>query len=76
MNTGLKKRFARGGSVYTCDSCGKRTRDTGRGETEGSTCAACYEEAGWENEHSDTRGDHNGEGPSPEECPTCRKEAG
>jgi rubrerythrin len=67
----LRARFERGSSTYRCDSCGKLTRDTGRGEFDG-VCAKCYEEGGWENEHSNDGPDHNGAGPSPDECPTCR----
>jgi hypothetical protein len=46
------KRFQRGGSVYQCNVCGRRTRNTG---DEGSVnlCFECYELAGIENEVSD-----------------------
>ena len=31
------------GGVYTCESCGRKTRDTGRGEASTRLCACCYE---------------------------------
>ena len=63
-------KFKSGSSVYTCDCCGKKTRDTGRGED--GVCFKCYDEAGWENEHMDYGEDHNGAGRSPDNCPMCR----
>ena len=39
--------------TYTCHSCGKRTRETGGGESSSELCAFCYEEAGIENGCSD-----------------------
>jgi len=72
----MLSQFKRGRAVYTCDYCGKRTRDTGIGETDnflsGGLCAKCYDEGGWEIEHMDSGSDHNGEGPQPNNCPTCR----
>ena len=71
----LKSKFERGSSTYRCQCCGKLTRDTGQDEVEG-ICARCYDEGGWENEHTDTDGVHSLggglEGPAPEFCPTCR----
>jgi hypothetical protein len=32
----------RAGSTYVCESCGKRTRETGHEESSVSLCAACY----------------------------------
>ena len=72
----LVSKFKKGSKVYKCESCGKMTRDTGRGEIEdrgfGGTCAKCYDEGGYENEHQDYGSDHNGAGPMPDECPMCR----
>lgn len=72
---GRISKFYRGSATYKCIICGKQTRDTGQGE--GSTvydgegyCAKCYEEAGYENEHSD--GCHEDE--YEPKCPTCRAE--
>jgi hypothetical protein len=69
--------FTPGSSVYTCYSCGKRTRIVGD-ETEGA-CNACYEEQGIINEHDDTGGDHSlyGDGrPSIDpNCPSCKEES-
>jgi ribosome-binding protein aMBF1 (putative translation factor) len=41
------------GGVYTCDFCGKRTRETGHGESDLGICADCYLKAGDENAVSD-----------------------
>lgn len=41
------------GGVYTCEDCGKQTRETGASESNVSLCVDCYENAGLENEHSD-----------------------
>lgn len=70
-----RSHFQSGSGVYTCKSCNKRTRETGEGESDLGLCKKCYVEAGFENEHSDTGGDHNGEGSMPQWCPTCREEA-
>ena len=67
----LLSKFERGSSVYMCEICKNQTRDTGRGESPG-VCARCYEEGGWQNEHFDFGPDHNGDGPSPDDCPECR----
>jgi len=67
------------GTVYTCGNCKKRTRETGYGESSCQLCKRCYEEAGYENEHSDNGG-HDFYigvcGPGQQEyaeahCPTC-----
>lgn len=43
-------RFTRGTGCYTCRSCKRKTRDTGRGDNEGVLlCAECYDLAGIEN---------------------------
>ena len=60
-------RFGRGG-VYTCVSCGKRTRDTNGVACD--LCASCYKEVSMENAHND--GHHDGS-PNPD-CPYCKAE--
>jgi hypothetical protein len=53
-------RFQRGSGCYTCDSCKRQTRSTGRGDNENcALCAECFEIAGLENEISD-HGDPDG----------------
>jgi rubrerythrin len=59
-------------TVYTCGSCGKRTRQV-EDEPHG-VCLKCYTEGGFENEHSDSGGDHFGKGSQPDVCPACRGE--
>ncbi len=47
-------RFQRGSGCYTCSSCKKKTRATGRGDNEhAGLCAECYDRAGDENAVSD-----------------------
>jgi hypothetical protein len=46
-------RFQKGSGVYTCRDCGKKTRETGNCESGVDLCAACYEDAGLENDHYD-----------------------
>lgn len=48
----MKARFGRGG-IVVCRVCGKRTRETGRGEGGCELCAVCLEQAGDENSVSD-----------------------
>lgn len=43
----------RGSGVYTCGRCGKRTRETGDGESSNELCRACLRICYWENHHSD-----------------------
>jgi len=50
--SGVHGAFSKGG-VYTCDFCGKRTRETGEGESDLGICRFCYLEAGLINELSD-----------------------
>ena len=45
-----KQHFGVGTGVYTCQICGKRTRDTGG---EYPNCLACFDYAGEENFHND-----------------------
>ena len=42
-----------GGSAFTCDTCGRRTRYTGAQSLGSKLCPQCYELAGIENEISD-----------------------
>lgn len=47
-------RFIRGSAVYSCRCCGRKTRQTGRGDNENvQNCAECYDLGGIENEISD-----------------------
>ena len=41
-------RFRRGQSVFTCDCCGRQTRNTGQ-PTQSTTCLECWELAGLQN---------------------------
>lgn len=60
-------RFTKGSGCYTCSSCGKLTRSTGRGDNENSgVCAKCFDNGGLENEHSDMG--HKGD---VKDCPIC-----
>lgn len=52
MQANFKRNFA-GQSTYVCESCGKRTRETGLGEQGCGLCAYCFEVGGLENELSD-----------------------
>ena len=49
----LKSKFEHKGKLYKCGSCGKMTRDTGRGEAEVELCAKCYNEQMEENYKAD-----------------------
>ena len=60
------KRFKTGSGCYVCRVCGKRTRETGAGESSCELCLRCYEWAGIENHHSDCCSVH----PDPA-CPIC-----
>lgn len=64
-----KKTFQRGSGCYTCRACSKQTRETGEGESGCELCLKCYNEAGLENDHSDSGHFELYEG-----CPTCRAE--
>lgn len=51
-------RFTRGSGCYTCRSCGRKTRDTGRGDNEHiGLCAECFDLGGIENAICDSDGD-------------------
>lgn len=63
-----KSRFTRGSGCYTCRACGKRTRETGEGESSIELCIRCYDDAGLENNHSDGGHDDN---PHPD-CYLCQ----
>lgn len=62
-------RFAKGSGCYQCGCCGKLTRETNPDAASCRLCAACYEEALWENAHSDRDHEHS---PDPE-CPICKE---
>lgn len=49
----VKNRINRGSGVYTCECCGKRTRETGEGESDCGLCLYCYTEGGLINMLSD-----------------------
>lgn len=50
-------RITSGTGVYACACCGRKTRDTGRGDNESAgLCAECFDLAGEENHHSDNGG--------------------
>ena len=50
-------RITKGSGVYTCRSCGRKTRATGRGDNENvRLCVECYELAGIENAFLDGEG--------------------
>jgi hypothetical protein len=47
-------RFQAGtGSVYTCECCGRKTRNTRRQSMDSKTCPQCWDLAGIDNEESD-----------------------
>jgi hypothetical protein len=50
-------RFKRGTGTYTCEDCGKLTRDTGLGEAGCRLCAYCFEKASAENGLADAETD-------------------
>ncbi len=57
-------RFARNG-CYTCRTCGKQTRETGRGESSIRMCACCFEKSSAQNSVSDMGPDgDNHDGPT------------
>lgn len=58
-------------ALYVCRACGKRTRETGDGESGCELCRDCYHVAGLENEHLD--GLH-ADAPVAD-CPRCKGEA-
>lgn len=64
-------RFAKGSGVYICQYCGKKTRETGCGESHARLCLACYDDGGQENCHFDEH--HEG---MFDTCPICEKALG
>ena len=60
------KRFQKGSAVYTCKDCGKKTRETGYGESDLRMCAACFVVSSAENTHSD-----QGHGGGLKDCKIC-----
>jgi hypothetical protein len=48
-------RFVKGSSVYACNCCDRKTRQTGRGDNEFlKLCAECFDLGGVENEICDS----------------------
>jgi hypothetical protein len=47
------KRGVSGSGCYTCRICGKKTRETGLGESDCQLCAYCCEASGLENNLND-----------------------
>ena len=46
-------RFQKGSATYTCNACGKLTRETGDGESRVGLCLYCWTKAGLDNELAD-----------------------
>lgn len=71
---GRVSRFKGGhkGTTYECRCCGKRTRETGEGESGVQLCARCYMIAGIENAHADGYHRVDRDGPDPD-CPICQR---
>ncbi|MBN1514056.1 MAG: hypothetical protein JXB13_18710, partial [Phycisphaerae bacterium] len=67
MSRFQRSRGGRPGGVYACRSCGKRTRETGLGESDCQLCAFCFVESGEQNMHLD--GSH--ETAKSDCCPYC-----
>ncbi len=57
----------RGATVYTCGSCGIRTRETGEGESGCELCADCFYLCGEDNHYND-----NGITPDAKEAATLQ----
>jgi hypothetical protein len=55
FHTAQRKGFVKGGgAIYTCRSCGRKTRPTGTGDNDGvRLCVQCFDLAGEENHLSD-----------------------
>lgn len=60
------------GTIYKCRCCGKRTRETGEGESGVQLCADCYDAGGRENAHADGYHREDRDGPDPD-CPLCSR---
>lgn len=71
MTTTNDSRFRRGSGCYACGNCGRMTRETGNCESNGRTCADCYELGGIENEILDC-GDPDTIADLQAECATLR----
>lgn len=67
----VNKFQGRTGGTYICRICGKRTRETGDGESYTQLCSSCYNMAGQENAHSDEN--HAG---NFKHCDICKKALG
>lgn len=46
-------RMQKGSGIYTCEECGKKTRETGDGESWVRMCRRCWDLGGLENSLSD-----------------------
>jgi DNA-directed RNA polymerase subunit RPC12/RpoP len=49
MKKNTNSRMQAGSGIYKCGSCGKRTRETGNGESYVGLCYHCYECGSWIN---------------------------
>lgn len=58
----------RDGGLYVCRVCGKRTRETGEGESSCLLCKNCYNRGALENDHNDY-----GHSKKVDNCPECEK---
>jgi hypothetical protein len=61
--------------LVDCIVCGARRAAAADGDTSTELCATCFDEAGLENEHADTDGEHHGRAPVAG-CPICRDATG
>lgn len=64
-----RRKFQSGSGCYVCRNCKKQTRETGGDESCVQLCRACWDDANWENHHSDEC--HDG---AKESCPVCAEE--
>lgn len=53
MTHSQNSKMQKGSGIYTCEECGKNTRETGNGESFVRFCRKCYEIGGLENSLSD-----------------------
>lgn len=68
MKDNKHNRISKYSGIYKCISCGKKTRETGEGESSVEMCKECYIFGGQENAHSDN---HSGK---VKECGKCRED--
>lgn len=55
-NSKITRKFLGTGGMYNCGGCGKRTRETGRGESSVGLCRKYLEDYEEENRMNDERG--------------------